>query len=275
MFRLEGGRPGDARGFLHKSFIGKAVGKAVTTFVPGASTAVGLVSTARSLLGGRGRQGGRGFGRRPARATVPRTLTARPTLSGQQGQEFARTLKFGGAEGTPLTTLGPATFRPSALSLPFVPSGGNGVGPQECPSGTVPDPEGGGFCVSPRSPFGKGRGATRAPVGDAVMGRYGAALEPGIMVIERSVCLPGMQLGNDGLCYNKGAITNKQRQWPRGRKPLLTGGDMRAIAIAARAGSTLDRTTKRLRALGLMKRLPAPRKTAAHAHAKPVAAVSV
>ena len=125
----------------------------------------------------------------------------------------------------------------------------------------------GGAAAAAASPRGPG-------VGDAVMGQYGAALEPGTMQIERSVCLPGMQLAKDGLCYNKGAITNSQRMWPRGRRPLLTGGDMRAIAIAARAGNKLERTTKRLRSLGMMKRLPAPRKTA-HQHAKPVAAVSV
>lgn len=120
------------------------------------------------------------------------------------------------------------------------------------------------------------RGRPRlAPPGDAVMGQFGAALEPGVMQIERSVCLPGMQLAKDGLCYNKGAITNSQRMWPRGRRPLLTGGDMRAIGVAARAGAKLDRTTKRLRSLGMMKALPAPRKPRAHAHAKPVAAVSV
>ena len=126
-----------------------------------------------------------------------------------------------------------------------------------------------------RTPTSGEFGGEQFGVGDAVMGRYGAALEPGVKIIERSVCLAGMQLGDDGFCYNKGAITNKQRMWPRGRRPLLTGGDMRAIAIASRAGSKLDRTTKRLRSLGMMKALPAPRKARAHAHAKPVAAVSV
>ncbi len=274
MFRLEGARPGDVRGFLHKSFIGKAVGKAVTTFVPGASTAVDVFSTARTLLGGRGPSagGGRGFGRRPARATVSRTTTARPSLAGAQGKALGRDLKFGGDVSIPGPAFTTDLFRPSAFA--GIPKGASGTGP--CPSGTVPDPEGGGFCVSPKSPFGKGRGAERAPVGDAVMGRYGAALEPGVMIVERSVCLPGMNLGNDGLCYNRGAITNSQRQWPRGRRPLLTGGDMNAISIAARAGSKLERTTKRLRSLGLMKKLPAGRgATRAHAHAKPIAAVSV
>jgi len=93
-----------------------------------------------------------------------------------------------------------------------------------------------------------------APVGDAVMGRYGAALTPGSMVIDRAVCLPGMVLGDDDLCYNKGQISNKQRQWPRGRRPLLTGGEMRSISVAARAAGRLERTTKRLQKIGLMKK---------------------
>jgi len=92
------------------------------------------------------------------------------------------------------------------------------------------------------------------------MGRYGAALVPGVHVINRSVCLPGMQLGKDLLCYNKSQITNKQRRWPQGRRPLLTGGDMRAISTAARAASRLERTTKRLQKIGLMKKPPPRRK---------------
>jgi len=91
-------------------------------------------------------------------------------------------------------------------------------------------------------------------VGDAVMGRYGAALQPGSMMIDRAVCLRGMQLGNDGLCYNKSQITNKQRMWPAGRKPLLTGGDMSAISKAARAGRRLEGATKRLQRMGMMRK---------------------
>jgi len=104
-------------------------------------------------------------------------------------------------------------------------------------------------------------GRDDVPVGEAVMGRYGAALVPGNMVVNRAVCLRGMQLGDDGLCYNRGQITNKQRAWPKGRKPLLTGGEMRSIAIAARAAGRLERTTKRLQKIGLMKK-PAPRRKA-------------
>ena len=255
MFRLEGGRPGDARGFLHKSFIGRAVGGVVKRFV-GATPVGQAVQFATSLV------------RPPARPVAPRTTTARPSLAGAQGKELGRELKYGG-NGSP--ALGVSSLSPGT----------------ECRPGTIRD-RFTGKCLVPKAGlparfqrFFEG-GATgfqedreRAPVGDAVMGQYGAALEPGTMVVERSVCLPGMQLAKDGLCYNKGAITNSQRMWPRGRRPLLTGGDMRAIGIAARAGNKLDRTTKRLRSLGMMKALPKPRKAPAHAHAKPVAAVSV
>ncbi len=74
------------------------------------------------------------------------------------------------------------------------------------------------------------------------------------MVIDRAVCLKGMQLGNDGLCYNKSQISNKQRMWPAGRRPLLTGGEMRAVSIANRAARRLELTTKRLQRMGMMKK---------------------
>jgi len=127
-----------------------------------------------------------------------------------------------------------------------------------------------GHCVAPGSPhhrqhFGGVEGGFVQPVGDAVMGRYGAGLTPGSMIIDRAVCLKGMQLGDDGLCYNKSQISNKQRMWPAGRKPLLSGGDMRAISIAARAGRRLEGATKRLQRLGMMKKPTRPR--AAHRHA--------
>jgi len=113
-------------------------------------------------------------------------------------------------------------------------------------------------------PGGGGTGPMR-DVGESTMGRYGAALVPGEMPISRSVCLRGMVLADDGLCYNKSQITNKERMWPRGRRPLLTGGDMRAISTAARAGKRLEGATKRLQKIGLMKK-PAPRRSAAQIH---------
>ncbi len=92
------------------------------------------------------------------------------------------------------------------------------------------------------------------PVGDATMGRYGAALVPGSRVIDRAVCLRGMVLGDDNLCYNRSQISNKERMWPRGRRPLLSGGDMRAISIASRAASRLTRTAQRLQEIGLIQK---------------------
>lgn len=252
-------RPNDQRGFLHKSFIGRAIGGAVKGFVTGGP------------LGGiRGGVSGLVSRKPRARPTLPRG--ARPTLPSETAKQLGANLKFGGVtteQGFRRRSLGgpgtqcrlPAVINPSTGLCRVPKKGIRAIGERFFPGG--------------ETGFGE-EFAGGSPVGDAVMGQFGAALMPGIMQIERSVCLPGMQLAKDGLCYDKRAITNRQRMWPRGRPPLLTGGDMRAIAIATRAGSKLERTTKRLRTLGMMKKLPAPRKAAApHGHAKPVAAVSV
>lgn len=42
-------------------------------------------------------------------------------------------------------------------------------------------------------------------------------------------CIGGSVLGKDNLCYPKGSIPNKHRKWPRGARPLLTGGDMKTL----------------------------------------------
>ncbi len=91
-------------------------------------------------------------------------------------------------------------------------------------------------------------------VGEAVMGRFGAAYHPGNMIVDRAICLPGDVVGSDGLCYPKKAIRNSDREWPRGRRPLLTGGDMRAISVAHRAAARLTRTAGRLQDMGLIKK---------------------
>lgn len=106
--------------------------------------------------------------------------------------------------------------------------------------------------------FGEQPGRDDQPIGDTVMGRYGAGEQPGSQIIDRAVCRPGMVLGDDGICYNRSQLKNSEREWPRGRRPLLTGGDMRAISTAARAGKRLEGATKRLQKIGLMKK-PAPR----------------
>ncbi len=160
-----------------------------------------------------------------SRGTVRREATARPTLISAQEKNLGRGLKFGGVGGG-----APCDF-PKVLDS----------------EGRCRRPTSGEF------------GGEQFGVGEAVMGRYGAALEPGSQIVDRAVCLKGMQLGDDGLCYNKSQITNKQRMWPAGRKPLLSGGDMRAIQIASRAGRRLEGATKRLQRLGMMK-TPAARR---------------
>lgn len=266
MFLAEGGRPGDRRGFLHKKLLRIGTGL-VKRFVPPVGIALDVARTGASF-----------FGRPPARRIAPRTTTARPSLAGAQGKALGRDLKFAGTRSEGFIFGGGRP--PASRAFGGIPPGASGT-TSPCRSGESArccQLRNGDFNDQRRWQFEcqtAGTGVEQTPVGEAVMGRYGAALEPGVMTIERSVCLAGMQLGDDGLCYNKGAITNSQRQWPRGRRPLLTGGDMRAIGIAARAGSKLDRTTKRLRSLGMMKALPKGRGSRPHAHAKPIAAVSV
>lgn len=89
--------------------------------------------------------------------------------------------------------------------------------------------------------------------GEASMGRFGAGLEPGVRSIDTRVCPRGTVLAVDGLCYNRTAIKNSDRMWPRGRRPLLTGGDMRAISIASRAARRLQAKQKQLQELGMLK----------------------
>ena len=98
MFREEGGRPNDQRWFLHKSFIGKAIGRAVTTFVPGASTVVDVFKTGRSLI-----QTGRTSRSPGARPTEPRTATARVSQFSEGEKELGKSLKFPEATSTRTT----------------------------------------------------------------------------------------------------------------------------------------------------------------------------
>ncbi len=103
-------------------------------------------------------------------------------------------------------------------------------------------------------------------VGEAVLGRFGAGFKPAVFSQQVRLCPRGSILGApeaDGtsLCYNRGQISNKERMWPRGRRPLLTGGEMRAITIASGAARKLQAKHKQLQELGLLKK-PVARKAA-------------
>lgn len=90
--------------------------------------------------------------------------------------------------------------------------------------------------------------------GSAVSGRFGVGLEPAVQSIARRSCPRGMQLGQDGICYNRGILSNKQRAWPKGRAPLLTGGERNAISKAGRAVKKVERTVSTLQKIGIMKK---------------------
>lgn len=204
MFRFEGGRPGDERGFIHKKILG------VIGDIGGSLPVVGgVISTASRLL--RGQQKRQGID-----------------------------AKFG--NGAELLTT--SAIRSNGRA-------GNG----ECPRGSRPDYRTG------RCELGAGQ-----ELGEPVMGMHGAGTAPGIMAIERAVCGRKQVLGDDGVCYHKTQISNSKRMWPRGRRPLVTGGEMRAVAIASRAGARLDKATTRLRGMGLMRALPKPRKAKEPVH---------
>jgi len=88
--------------------------------------------------------------------------------------------------------------------------------------------------------------------GEAVMGRFGAALQPTTRSMSVSRCPRGAVLGSDGLCYNSRDLRRSDRKWIPGRKPLLTGGDLNAIARASRAANKMKTQQKRLQKLGLL-----------------------
>lgn len=235
----DGVRPrlGDRREFLHKKILGGISRLAGLVPIPGAQ----LVSRVTGALAGQPRTTTTTLA---PRRTVSRFETARITRFSQAEKNLGRELKFQASTDR--------FERPRAMTLART----SVIPPIEIP-GFLP-------CLPPakRDQFGKcilgDRPGRDLPggfdVGEAVMGQYGAGLVPGSMPIDRAVCLKGMQLGNDGVCYNKAQITNKQRMWPAGRRPLLSGGDMRAIGIAARAGRRLEGATKRLQKMGMMKK---------------------
>ena len=231
--------PNDRRNFVHKKLFGAAKGFVKSGFNPLGAAAGFLGAGDTAPKREAQKQAGRGA-----------KLGLAPGGGGFRGLGRTALDRFkrpGMATTLPFPIAAPRSF----VSLPPLP------GPDPCPIPfTCPDPVT-GRCVPC---LGEQVGRDDQPIGDAVMGRYGAGEVPGNMVVNRAVCRSGMVVADDGICYNKSQIMNSQRQWPRGRRPLLTGGDMRAISTAARAGARLERTTKRLQKIGLMKKPPPRRK---------------
>ena len=188
--------------------------------------------------------------RPPARAVVPRTITARPSLMSAQQKNLGRGAKFPGFEDI-ITT---------GRSILGIGGGNGGNGGNGCVPPLIRSPL--GNCIAPTSP----RGAELFEA-DPIIGQYGAGFIAGSKLVDVAQCPANTVLGTDGICYNKTGFPNKNRMWPAGSKPLLTGGEMGAITKAARAGRRLEGATKRLQRLGMMKK-PATRRAAPHAHAR-------
>lgn len=129
--------------------------------------------------------------------------------------------------------------RPSVCVPPYFMNSRTG----KCEIDLVPGPGGGGS-----------GGRRDAEFGEAVAGRHGVGIEPASRMVDMAICPKGMVLGNDDICYNKRQISNKDRQWPAGRAPLLTGGERNAISKANRASKKIERTTKQLQRMGMMKK---------------------
>ena len=210
-------RPGDVRGFIHKSFIGRAVGGVVSSVIG----SVPLVGGVASGLFDRLRGAGTG--------TVPQATSCPPGF-----------INVGGV-------CTPRTAAPDRAAIPLL---GRGVPPQD------------GFFAPPtgaQTGIRRSMGLEVDPAaGVPVMGRFGAGFEPSVFMTDTRRCGRGAVLGVDGICYNKRDLRNTERFWPRGRRPLLTGGEMRAISTASSAAKKLQRKQKQLEGLGLLKK-SAPR----------------
>lgn len=132
-----------------------------------------------------------------------------------------------------------------------------------------------GQCFNPFSAVPGGQSVFSDPVGDASMGRHGAGLAPFVTQRETRRCLPGMVLGNDGMCYNRRDIRNADREWPRGRRPLGTPGEMAALAKAAAFGRRMKNTVKRMEKIGVLKKPHRSRPRAVAPRSRQIAGPSI
>jgi len=161
----------------------------------------------------------------------------------------------GGSKAVPQVTQCPPGFffngvncQPQQVLAPLQPLPGIPLGKQGIPGRIFP---------TPAPPVGRERPLTlpAGPVGvtgEAVLGQFGAGFEPEVFDTMVRRCPRRAVLGADGICYNRGDLRNSDRFWPRGRRPLLTGGDMRAISTASSAAKKLQRKQKQLQQLGLL-----------------------
>ena len=242
-FRAQVLKPlGDVRGFVHKR-VGRAIVGGVKGFIGGgpggaiAGAAGGFVGggapAAAVCPPGFDPSAGGGCVPRAAKFQIPR-FRPTPVVT----QPVQRRLDIIEPRGAPIV--------PAPGLVPFfqriIPGGATGL-----EVGAVPG--------------GNGAAAAMQAPGVAVVGRFGAGIEPFVRTSQIRDCPRGAVLAVDGLCYNRRDLRNSERFWPRGRRPLLTGGEVRAISTAASAAGKLERKQKELMKLGLLRK-PAARRAA-------------
>jgi len=214
-------RPGDVRGFVHKRIFG------------------GIKGAIGGILGGPGGiLGGAVGGFLSGGSSVPAATGCPPG--------FLAT----GAGCVPIPATGVVRLPVPGIITRGVPGT---AGRPFSQNGAFPGP------TEAQADIRRGMGLEIDPAaGVPVMGRFGAGFEPSVFMTDTRRCGRGAVLGVDGICYNKRDLRNNERFWPRGRRPLLTGGEMRAISTASSAAKKLQRKQKQLESLGLLKR-PASR----------------
>jgi len=220
----------DVRGFVHKKIARGVVG-GVTGFIRGGPGGA-VTGAVGGFIGGGGEIQAAvcppGFALTSSGGCAPRSVTVRAPAF----RRFTQSLRQQpAAEVTPVPGI-------VGFAQRIIPGGATGL--EVLPSD-------GGEVV----PMGPAMGT-----GQAVVGRFGAGIEPFTRTSQIRDCPRGMVLAVDSLCYNRRDLRNSERFWPRGRRPLLTGGEMRAISTAASAARKLQRKQKDLMKLGL---LPKPK----------------
>jgi len=238
----------DVRGFVHKR-IGRGIVGGVTGFIRGGPGGAVGGAVGGFVGGGTGAISAAvcppGFDPTAAGGCQPRAAR----VEGGAFRRFTRTTVPGRVDVIePRGAPSPVTPVPGVRGVVqrFFPGGASGFEVQ--PTGIMPSPAMGAPGLAP---------------GLATLGRFGAAVEPTFRSSTIRDCPRGMVLAVDSLCYSRRDVRNSERFWPRGRRPLLTGGEMRAISTAASAARKLQRKQKDLQELGLLPKPTARRKKGA------------
>ncbi len=115
------------------------------------------------------------------------------------------------------------------------------IAPSFSPTGsgpcTFPAIRVGSQCVDPSAALPGGRPLTRpagtgVPANQSVFGLY---VEPVEELVQVSRCPPGTVLGKDDLCYDRSALPNNLRKYPKPARLPVTRSDMTAIRKAKSA----------------------------------------